>query len=134
MAFVLDASIAASWALLDEDNPVAAVALERIRTESTVAPMLFWFEVRNIRVVSERRGRLSPVETTEFLNALSKLPLTMDLAPDEASVLHLARIHNLTVYDASYLELARREGTTLATLNQSLARAAEAEGITLLRS
>jgi predicted nucleic acid-binding protein len=43
----------------------------------------------------------------------------------------LARKRNLTVYDAAYLELAKREGLPLATLDRNLERAAIAEGVSL---
>ena len=43
----------------------------------------------------------------------------------------LARERNLTVYDAAYLELAKREGLPLATLNRALEKAAIAEGVAL---
>ena len=59
MPFVLDASFAACWAFDDEDHPVAALALERVRTDEARVPSLWWFEVRNALMVSERRGRLT---------------------------------------------------------------------------
>jgi predicted nucleic acid-binding protein len=43
----------------------------------------------------------------------------------------LARKHRLTVYDAAYLELAKREALPLATLDRALERAAAAEGVAL---
>jgi hypothetical protein len=55
MPFVLDASIAACWAFDDEDHPVAALALERIRTDAARVPSLWWFELRNTLIVNERR-------------------------------------------------------------------------------
>ena len=67
-----------------------------------------------------------------FLRRLSQLPIHVDRSPDEEQLLSLARRHRLTVYDAAYLELAQRKGTTLATLDQPLARAARAEHVTLL--
>ena len=112
MPFVLDASIAACWAFEDEDHPVAAVALERIRTDEARAPSLWWFEVRNTLLVNERRGRLTEADVAAFLRGLSRLGVTLDRTPDEAALLALARRHRLTVYDASYLELTQREGTS----------------------
>jgi len=44
----------------------------------------------------------------------------------------LARKHRLTVYQASYLELARRETLPLATLDAVLVRAARAETLSLI--
>jgi predicted nucleic acid-binding protein len=132
MPFVLDASIAACWAFEDEDHPVAALALERIRTDEARVPSLWWFEVRNTLIVNERRGRLTEADVAAFLRGLSRLGVTVDRAPDEAAVLALARRHRLTVYDASYLELTQREGIPLATLDTELANAARAEKLPLI--
>ena len=132
MPFVLDASIAACWAFEDEDHPVAAVALERIRTDEARAPSLWWFEVRNTLLVNERRGRLTEADVAAFLRGLSRLGVSLDRTPDEAALLALARRHRLTVYDASYLELTQREGIPLATLDSELANAARAEKLPLI--
>jgi predicted nucleic acid-binding protein len=51
----------------------------------------------------------------------------VDRLPDEAGVLRLARTYRLSVYDASYLELALREAVPLATMDAALAAAARAE-------
>ena len=115
MPFVVDASITACWALRDEDHPNADLALARLRTDEATAPALWWFEVRNILVVSERRNRLTETETAAFLRDLARLPITLDRTPGESEVLRLARTHKLTVYDAAYLELAQRSRADLAT-------------------
>jgi predicted nucleic acid-binding protein len=132
MPFVLDASVAACWAFEDEDHPVAALALERVGADEACVPSLWWFEVRNTLIVNERRGRLTESDTTAFLRALARLNIAVDRSPDEADVLMLARRRRLTVYDAAYLELARREGVPLATLDTALAAAARAERAPLL--
>lgn len=132
MPFVLDASVAACWVFDDEDHPVAAQALERIRTDNAMAPSLWWFEVRNILIVGERRSRLTAADTTMFLRELSRFGVIIDRTPEESAVLGLARQHRLTVYDASYLELAQREALPLATLDQDLRTAAAALGIALV--
>jgi len=132
MPFVLDASIAACWALTDEDHRTAALALTRIQSDQALAPGLLWFEVRNILIVNERRRRITPRETARFLEFLSKLRLLLDGSPEESHALQLARVHGITFYDASYLELALRERLPLATLDRELARAAQAEGVLLL--
>ncbi len=134
MPFVLDASVAACWAFEDEDedDPTADLALERIRTDEALVPGLWWFEVRNILIVSERRGRLAEADTAAFLRGLSRLGIVTDRAPEETAVLTLARAYRLTVYDASYLELAQREMLPLATLDKGLRTAAKAAGTALL--
>jgi predicted nucleic acid-binding protein len=132
MPFVLDASVAACWAFEDEDHPTATLALERIRSDQARVPSLWWFEVRNTLIINERRGRLAEADTAAFLRGLSRLGVTVDRLPEEAGVMTLARKHRLTVYDASYLELAQRETLPLATLDADLLRAARAENLSLI--
>jgi predicted nucleic acid-binding protein len=58
------------------------------------------------------------------------LAFDVDRTPEEPAILTLA--HGLTVYDASYLELAERSAAPLATLDVTLARAAQRENISLI--
>ena len=132
MPFVLDASVAACWAFPDEQDPRADQALARARTEDAVVPALWWFAVRNILIVNERRKRTTESRTHSFLRDLGRMRFRVDHEPEEATVLKLARIHSLTVYDASYLELALREAIPMATLDAKLAGAATAEGAPLI--
>jgi predicted nucleic acid-binding protein len=67
-----------------------------------------------------------------LLRQLARLPIVVDGTPEETAVLTLARRHGLTVYDASYLELAERSAAPLATLDVTLAQAAERENISLI--
>ena len=63
---------------------------------------------------------------------LQSLPISVD---DETALrawpdtLSLARLHELTVYDAAYLELAVRLGLPLASLDTQLKEAAAAAGV-----
>jgi predicted nucleic acid-binding protein len=107
MPFLLDASIPACWALQDEEDPRAAAAFARIRNDEAVVPSLWWFEIRNILVVSLRRKRIKEPDSAIFLRDLAGLRVLVDREPEESAVLRLARTHGLSVYDASYLELAR---------------------------
>ena len=132
MAFVLDASVTGSWVFVDEDLPEAGLAFDRMGSEEAVVPCLWWFEVRNILIVNERRGRIAEPDTAAFLLNLSQLRIRVDRAPNEGIVLKLARTHRLSVYDAGYLELAQREGLPLATLDADLQRAAGGAGVVLL--
>lgn len=132
MAFVLDASIAACWAFPDEQDPRADAALARVRLEDAVVPTLWWFEIRNIFVVNERRKRITESGTDRFLRELDRLRVRVDREPAEHAVLWLARTHRLSVYDAAYLELAVRESIPIATLDHKLAAAAIAEGAELV--
>jgi len=132
MPFVLDASIPACWAFQDEQDRRASAAFARIKTEEAVVPALWWFEIRNIFVVNERRKRITESDTGLFLRDLAALRVRVDQEPEEPVVLKLARTHRLSVYDASYLELALREAIPLATLDAQLTAAARAAGSALL--
>ena len=132
MPFVIDASIVGCWAFDDESNPVSAAALSRTRDDEAVVPELWWFEIRNLLIINERRGRMTEAGTAAFLRQLSRLDVSVDRSAAEPDVLTLARNHSLTVYDAAYLELARREAIPLATVDAALARAARKEKVELL--
>jgi len=90
--------------------------------------------VRNLLVMNERRSRRDPADTAAFLRLLSAMPIQLDHAQNEGEVLRIARDHRLTVYDAAYLELAKRASIPLATLDTDLIRAARAESIPRLES
>jgi predicted nucleic acid-binding protein len=129
----LDASTAVAWILEDERQPWAMQVLAGLRAEDQArVPALWWFEMRNALIVNERRGRLSEADTVNFLRGVARLKIGIDRSPDEAGILTLARRHRLTVYDAAYLELARRESLPLATLDRALRKAASASGVALL--
>ena len=82
-------------------------------------------EVTNALAVGERRQRLSSADVTRFFELLKGLSIQVD--PHTA-----ARAHKLSVYDASYLELAIREGLVLATLDMKLQAAARAVSVSML--
>jgi predicted nucleic acid-binding protein len=132
MPFVIDASVATCWLMPDERHPIAERAFARIAHDPGEAPSLWWFELRNVLIVSERRGRLDPAKSTEALRRLAALPVVIDADVDEDLLMQLARRRGLTVYDAAYLELALRKQIPLATLDVALAKAARAEGAQLI--
>ncbi|WP_263353867.1 type II toxin-antitoxin system VapC family toxin [Acidicapsa acidisoli] len=132
MPYVLDASVTITWAMPDEEHPVATLAYAQLDFESAIVPPIWCYEVRNILLVNERRQRISQMDSTRFLRQLDQFSIETDNAPNHSNLLHLARQHRLTVYDAAYLELAQRHGVPLATLDKALWAAAKAAGIPLL--
>lgn len=132
MPFVVDASVTACWLMPDEAHPLATVAYQRLAADHAIAPALWWFEVRNLLVVNERRGRLDAAKSDRALALLRRHPILIDRLPDEPAILALARRHRLTVYDAAYLELALRQAVPLATLDDALTAAARAENVGLM--
>jgi predicted nucleic acid-binding protein len=132
MAYVLDASFAASWFLPDEASEAADEALAAVLSNSPVVPSLFRHELRNLLLAAERRNRLTRSDVDEALAMVSTLPIAVRTADDDRDVLSLARKHVLTAYDAAYLALALAERLPLATLDKRLAQAARAEKAALL--
>lgn len=134
MGFVLDASVTASWFLPDENDDDAWEAWRRSETEDVWVPLHWWFEVRNMMLVGERRKRISQTLTVSALDRLSVLPITVEPRPDEAAVFDLARRYRLTFYDAVYLELAQRRKAPLATLDNALIEAARMERVPIVKA
>ena len=130
-AFVLDASVALDW-LLGEDDPQAEIALRRLEREDALVPDLWHLEVRNGLLSAMRRRRLTGRASSERLEALHHLPIRTDRDPDLDTAFALAERHDLSFYDAIYLELAARHAAPLATFDKALSRAAATSGLTLV--
>lgn len=132
--FVLDASISASWCLNDETNAIADALLESLPGSEIFVPSLWIVEMTNVLVVSERNGRISAVDAVGAMEMLTKLPIQVDAAEltlgERLSSLSVE--YGLSAYDASYLELALRLRSPLATLDRSIAAAAKKSGLDLL--
>lgn len=131
-AFVLDGSITLAWFFEDEANAYAESVEDALASAAAVVPSLWPLEVANALLMGERRKRTTEAKVTQFVALVTSLPITIDdetaaRAWQESS--HLARAHNLTVYDAAYLELALRRGLPLATLDDPLKAAAAAVGV-----
>ena len=131
-ACVLDSSAALAWVLPDEEG--ADALLDAVAEAGAAVPPLWPFEVANVLLLLERRGRLAPAARAQALRDLRGLPIRIDPESCERTwtdTITLAAAHKLTVYDASYLELAHRLGLPLATLDAELRAAAGACGVPL---
>jgi predicted nucleic acid-binding protein len=128
---VLDASALIAWLVDDEEVPQADAAVVRAKEEGAIAPLIWWYEVRNSLIVNERRGRLSKGRFAEAVAAIAQLRVDIDPAMPE-DVVAIARRRAITAYDAAYVELAKRRRLPLATLDGRLAAAAAAERVPLV--
>lgn len=130
---VLDTSVAVAWCFEDETTAYTERVLDSlVRGAEALVPPLWPYEVANALLVAERRGRVTWAKISQFLHALSGLPVSVDTQGVTAAfeqVLATARTQNLYVYDAAYLELALREALPLATLDSALRKAAKACGV-----
>ena len=131
MATVIDASVMAAFLLRDEKYSGSARRIvERLDREELIVPRIFWYEVRNVLLKAKRNNRIGQRDFEACLIQLTdEISPAEDVRNDEGRTLDLAQRHNLTVYDASYLETAIRRKASLATFDRDLADAASSERI-----
>ena len=135
MSFVVDSSVAITWCFAEERTPATAALLDRVTVAGAFAPSLWPLEVLNVLLMAERRKRVDAARRHRLMSTLESLPITLDTqtAAQAWTITHqLAEQHGLTLYDASYLELAQRLELPLATLDADLRTAAGALGVPLL--
>jgi predicted nucleic acid-binding protein len=135
--FVLDASVALAWVVDKNLDPYAKFVQQSVQSGSrAVVPMLWQLEVTSVLAMVERRGTLTALEVEEglqfFEGFLATRAETIAEPPRMRALLRVARELRLTSYDALYIDLARREGVPLATLDKNLRAAATKAGVKLL--
>lgn len=121
-----------SWCFADEATPYSRAVLAALENTYAIVPALWPFEIGNALVSAERRNRISQQGVAEFLHILAQLPIQIERRETLwlwHATLELARSLRLTAYDAAYLDLARRERLSLATLDEDLVSAAHTIGI-----
>ena len=130
MAVVFDCSVTLAWFLKDERTAFTDSAFDLLESAECWVPFLWRLEFPNALLFAERKKRLGREQRLEILDNAAQLFLRTDAAlPDLRSLSALAERRSITVYDASYLELAVRSGFDLITLDRELADAAAGEGV-----
>jgi predicted nucleic acid-binding protein len=130
---VLDASVALSWCFEDEANTYADRILDLLAHGAEAqAPAIWPLEIYNSLLTAERRKRITAAESANWLNKITALKISIG-APlnfrEAGDILSIAREYGLSMYDASYVELARRAALPLATIDRKLDAAARKSGI-----
>ena len=131
MRFVIDNSVVMRWLFGDgtrADIEYAGRILSLMKENDTTAtaPAVWPLEVGDVIARAEARNLLPEARTTKFLALLQKMGIEIELGSTDRALtdtLQLARRHSLSTYDASYLELALREGLPLATNDVDLRKA-----------
>lgn len=126
---IVDASVSASWLLPDEESPEGRFWLAHVFSLGAFAPTIWNYEIRNILRICEKRGRLGPVSMAKALQTLKSLPIQSTGVSNWDHIMWISTHHNLTIYDAAYLELTLRLDGQLATFDKALAAAAYANGV-----
>ena len=130
MTVVYDCSVTLAWFLKDERTAFTDTAFELLETAEGWVPFVWRLEFPNALLFAERKKRIGREQRLEILDNAAQLYVrTDDVLADMRSLSALAERRGLTVYDASYLELALRLGADLITLDRELADAAAAEGV-----
>jgi len=132
--FVLDTSVTMSWCFHDEANAYADAVLDSLTHHAALAPSIWPLEVGNVLLVAEKKTRIAPLDSLQFLSLLSSLPIHVENLTQQRmldAVFLLAREQGLSSYDAAYLDLAIQNGLQIATLDQSLQKAAARKGVGL---
>lgn len=130
--FVVDASVIGPLVLPDETRSMKQSTLDILAHNALAAPQIWRFETSNLLLTAVRRGRLNDAERFSAVERLEQLDVAIDPQSGEQAWLatfDIAQSDGLTVYDAAYIELARRLGCGLLTYDRALARAAIARGI-----
>jgi predicted nucleic acid-binding protein len=132
--FVVDASVTLAWCFEDETTSDTEALLRRLLLEGAIAPAHWSLEVGNGLRFGERRGWIDGAKLAVAESLLSDLQV--DVVPvDVPAVLRavaVARRHDLTVYDAAYLDLASIRGLALATADRRLMAACRKEKVRVL--
>lgn len=136
VGIVLDNSIIVAWCFEDEVSEYADRVMEAARDCILLVPAIWPLEIANTLLVSERRNRIGPDQRDRIIKDLDALPIKVEQESRErvlGEILPLARKHQLSTYDASYLDLALRHELPLATQDKALIRAATDCGVSLFQ-
>jgi predicted nucleic acid-binding protein len=134
-SFVIDNSVVMSWCFQDQVNDYADRVLGQLIDATAYVPSIWPLEVVNVLLAAERRSYISEADSSRFINLLSQLPILVQQERPEKEMndlLALARAHELSSYEASYLDLAMKRGLPLATLDKKLRQAAKAVKLPIL--
>lgn len=135
MSLVVDASMAVAWLFDDEHTNAAHNTLLRVAAEGAIVPSLWRLEVANVLRNAVRKGRCDEGYVDESLARLARLPIEIDDETDLhawGETLRLSREESLTPYDATYLELALRRKSPLASGDGDLIRAARKRAVEVI--
>lgn len=133
--FVVDNSVVMTWCFKDENTQYSDFILNKLESATAIVPSVWPLEVTNVLLVAERRKRISEADSTRFIALLSELQISVEQESPERMIKEiyaLARKHNLSSYDASYLDLAMRKGLPIATLDKNLLAAANRSKVSIL--
>jgi predicted nucleic acid-binding protein len=131
--FVVDASVGFAWVYPGQATPETDQWLNEVAAgASVIVPALWYLEMSNVLLIAQRRHRLTAVQRKAAMEKLTAMQFTLDEEGTRhafSKTSELAEKHGLTIYDATYLELAMRRSLPLATRDAALKTAAKRCGV-----
>lgn len=128
--FVVDCSVTIAWLFDEQADDYTESALDALVGTFAVAPRWWNVEVLNVLLTLQRRKRLMAGKAVDLLRHLQRLPVHLQDSRSSIFELHaLANQHQLSSYDALYLEVALMTGLPLATRDKALQQAALTCGV-----
>ena len=135
--FVADTSFMAAYllnGLCDDEFSDCMKDVEYILENNgqIYVPQLFWYEIYNVLLYKVRKNKtgqlgITKADAMDIFYDLQKLPIYTEPQSDgeiRSRIFDLAEEYDLSYYDASYLELARRYNLPLKTYDNGLLRTA----------
>ncbi len=129
---IIDSSYTLALVMPDEVRPASMPA---VLNEQLAAPMIWPLELANALRNSLRRARLQDLQVDGLFRQIAAFDVDVVSPTHVLPKKHFdaARSHDLTPYDAMYLELALLWRSSLATRDTALAAAAERAGVPVHR-
>ncbi|MGB9367368.1 MAG: type II toxin-antitoxin system VapC family toxin [Xanthobacteraceae bacterium] len=134
---MLDASLMVEWLIGENRRSVARDAYDALADTSVRVPSHWPVEVSNALRSEIRAGRLAVDGFHRILDQLDLLDIRVESPIDLDEITPLAQFattHDLTAYDAAYVQLTLQRRATLATLDRAMRNAAKRLHISLLPS
>jgi predicted nucleic acid-binding protein len=131
---VLDNSAAIAMLAPDEQDDAYTRKLllqtDRVRF---IVPVLWRYEFANALRMLQKRNRMGEHEFSRLFEDLDALEIEVVSDAQEPSTLrNISLQHDVTAYDAAYLELALRRNVAIATCDKQLKAAAIAASIEII--
>ncbi len=133
MNWVIDCSFAAALFLPDEkSNRVNNFFQKLSKTDVLYVPSLWWYEITNVLIVAERRERITYSNVLRIISLFEEFEIETDIRHGSIyskKLYEIAKPNNLSIYDASYIELALRINGGIASLDRQLLEIIDRLGI-----
>jgi predicted nucleic acid-binding protein len=131
-AFVLDASVAIAWLIIEKSTPYTDSVVRKLSSTVGIVPAIWGTQIADMARRAERRHLVTQRELERYFGWLRNYWIRID---DETNALawsdthEIARKYRVTNFDAAYLELALRLKLPLATTDAALSRSALSAGV-----